>query len=107
MCSGCKRITYCSKECLARAWRPADVPYRAICKKIKYIVDTTDFDPKLVVEKSDVVQFRMVCELGEKVGAAVLIDFNKHFAKLDEYMSLTPHFTEGMSGSRLWNVSGL
>jgi hypothetical protein len=96
VCSGCKRITYCSKECLARAWKHEDVPHRAICKKIKYIADATNLDSKPKPE--NVVLFRIVCAL-RKVEAAVLTDFNKHFAKLEEYMSLAPHFTKGTSDS--------
>jgi hypothetical protein len=38
-CGGCGIVAYSSKECQRRAWNDKQVPHRAICKKIKQIVD--------------------------------------------------------------------
>ena len=91
-CPECKRVTYCSNECLSQAWKHEDVPHRAVCKKIKYIADATDLDPKPRVEGA--APFQAVCRL-RKVESAALEDFSKHVAKLEEYMSLASHFAEG------------
>ena len=89
-CSECRRVTYCSKECLARAWRHEDAPHRAVCKKIKYIVDATDLDPKPSMPGAR--QFQTVCEV-RKVDQGPLVEFGSHMVKLRELMSLAPRKT--------------
>ncbi|GJE89734.1 zinc finger MYND domain-containing protein [Phanerochaete sordida] len=86
-CSGCGKVTYCSKECLAKAWRHADVPHRAVCKKIKYILGETTAEEQL--GSNAFVSFRIMCAV-RQVERAVLQDFCDHMAKLKKYMSLVP-----------------
>jgi hypothetical protein len=38
-CGGCGIVAYSSKECQRRAWTDKRLPHRAICKKIKLVVD--------------------------------------------------------------------
>jgi hypothetical protein len=37
LCSGCRRVTYCSRRCQIRAWTHPAVPHREVCGKIHYI----------------------------------------------------------------------
>lgn len=87
-CSGCRRITYCSKECLARAWRHEDAPHRAVCKQIKYIVDVTHLELK-PRRMPGAIPFETIC-VAREVDEGALADFNSHMAKLRKLMSLVP-----------------
>ncbi|GJE89732.1 hypothetical protein PsYK624_058380 [Phanerochaete sordida] len=84
-CSGCNRVTYCSKECFARAWKHPEVPHRAICRTIKYIVQATKIDrsPTVHGEKA----FVCLCTV-LPVDRRALEDFCAHMTKLKKYLSL-------------------
>ena len=80
-------MVYCSKECQARAWKHEGVPHRAVCKKIKYIVDTTNLVPKPDAEGA--TPFETTCTY-RNVDDGPLWDFGSHMVKLQKYMSLAP-----------------
>ena len=86
-CSGCARVTYCSKECLARAWKHENVPHREVCKKIKYIVDATDLGPKPNVDGAPL--FPLTC-FTRNIDNGPLADFSSHMAKLQKHLTLAP-----------------
>lgn len=91
-CSRCRRFTYCSKDCLAKAWKHEDVPHRTICKTVKYIAEATNLSPK--PEAEEIQTFQVFCVL-KKVDNSALEDFSSHMAKLQKYMSLVPFEQEG------------
>jgi hypothetical protein len=37
LCSGCRRVTYCSRRCQMKAWRHPAVPHREVCGKIHQV----------------------------------------------------------------------
>jgi hypothetical protein len=37
LCSGCRRVTYCSRRCQIRAWTHPAVPHREVCGKIHQV----------------------------------------------------------------------
>ncbi|GJE98868.1 zinc finger MYND domain-containing protein [Phanerochaete sordida] len=102
-CSGCNRVTYCTRECQARAWKHPDVPHRAICKQIKYLADATGVSAK--PEADGMTPFRTVCTQ-RNVDRQALVAFSAHMVKLVEAVSFAPRFEEAQRMLRAASTEG-
>lgn len=96
-CTGCSRVTYCSKECQVRAWRHPDVPHQAICRTIKYIVDTTHLPPTPMLPHREAMKEIFV---SNGVDWLALIQFRDHMDMLQKHTTLAPSL-EPAEGSLL------
>ncbi|EIM86507.1 uncharacterized protein STEHIDRAFT_156813 [Stereum hirsutum FP-91666 SS1] len=52
-CSGCSRVPYCSKSCLAAAWKHPRIPHKAVCKLIRELADKSGIPAHPVMENRD------------------------------------------------------
>ncbi|GJE98865.1 zinc finger MYND domain-containing protein [Phanerochaete sordida] len=84
-CSGCSRVTYCSRECQARAWRHTNAPHQAICRTIRHIVDTARLPPTPVLPSRSALTDTFV-----GVDWAALVRFRDHMVVLQKHTTLAP-----------------
>ncbi|KAJ7590747.1 hypothetical protein C8J56DRAFT_541199 [Mycena floridula] len=45
-CSGCLRVSYCSKECQTRAWSHESLPHKSVCKVVRKVVTVIELPDK-------------------------------------------------------------
>ncbi|TFY54230.1 hypothetical protein EVJ58_g8981 [Rhodofomes roseus] len=81
-CSGCDVLRYCSRLCLARAWKHTLLPHKAVCTKLRILRERTnlprdrDLDPL-----RDREPFIEACRADEGL-AALALDCGEYFIGL-------------------------
>lgn len=78
-CSGCKRVTYCSKTCQTAAWKDEALPHKAVCRKLRDVSEATALPAKPRAE--DKLVFQATCE-AKKVDESALIDITVYVKQL-------------------------
>ncbi|KAJ7704339.1 hypothetical protein B0H17DRAFT_1126702 [Mycena rosella] len=94
-CGGCSRVPFCSKQCLARAWKHPRVAHKDVCKKIRALVLATGLATK--PGAGDLQLFRDKCKAG--MDEANVADVALHMQRLFKEMSSA--FNEEEAGTHL------
>ncbi|KAJ7481569.1 hypothetical protein FB451DRAFT_131376 [Mycena latifolia] len=83
LCAGCSRIPFCSKQCLATAWKYPNVTHKDVCKKIKALTLATALPAKPT--PGDIFAFRDKCKT--EMDEADVADVAMHMQRLFKEMS--------------------
>ncbi|KAK7044621.1 hypothetical protein R3P38DRAFT_2608834 [Favolaschia claudopus] len=81
MCSGCKRVVYCSAECQDKDWN-GRLPHKSVCKKIRVLGDATGIPiyatPKIEPPQIEISEFQR--RVSERTGLSMvsLMIFNEN-----------------------------
>ncbi|KAJ7704325.1 hypothetical protein B0H17DRAFT_1193572 [Mycena rosella] len=86
-CAGCARVPFCSKPCLARAWKHPRVAHKDVCKKIRALGAATGLASKPA--PTDILAFREKCVAGvdEKDVADVALHMQRLFKEMSSAFS--------------------
>ncbi|KAJ7585691.1 hypothetical protein C8J56DRAFT_828834 [Mycena floridula] len=84
LCSGCRRVAYCSPECQTIDWK-GKPPHKKVCRNIKALGDAANFPhyaaPKILPPQIEVEEFQRL--VSDAVPLTDVVLFNKYMVEDD------------------------
>ncbi|TFY57639.1 hypothetical protein EVJ58_g6906 [Rhodofomes roseus] len=71
-CAGCGLLRFCSRACQKKAWKHAKLPHKAVCKKLRVLLERMDFFEHAEDADCGLQSFVDACEEDEELGELAL-----------------------------------